>query len=41
MSKKQAPNQITGANAGGAPRLKIQASRAARIAQFFRYLDFS
>jgi hypothetical protein len=30
------PNQLTGANAGGARRLQIRALRAARIAQFWR-----
>jgi hypothetical protein len=30
------PNQITGANAGGARRLQVLAPWAARIAQFWR-----
>jgi hypothetical protein len=32
------PNKITGANAGGARRLQIRALRAARIAQFLRWV---
>jgi hypothetical protein len=32
----ETPNKITGANAGGGPRLVIRALGAARIAQFFR-----
>jgi hypothetical protein len=30
------PNEITGANVGGAGRLAIRSARAARIAQFCR-----
>jgi hypothetical protein len=30
-------NEITGANAGGAPQLAVRTRRAARIAQFQRY----
>ena len=30
------PNKITGANAGGPPRLRVRTLWAARIAQFYR-----
>jgi len=33
------PNKITGANAGGPPQLAMQARRAARVAQFWRWLE--
>lgn len=34
FSVAKRPNKITGANAGGLPRLPIRARSAARIAQF-------
>jgi len=32
--RRDSPDKITGANAGGARRLQVRAMRAARIAQF-------
>lgn len=34
MEQQMTPNEVTGANAGGARRLQIRALRAARVAQF-------